>query len=412
MEVNMNTQKWFLVLIAISLVTLVGSAAGCGAAAPATPAAKPTISSFAASPTSTNQGQQTVLSWNVSGAATVTIQPDIGNVGSTGSLTLTPNATVTYTLTAENAAGSTTSSTTVNVTPVVAGKPDLVITDISLSGSQIYYKIKNQGNAVAQPTQTDFHIGYIDQPIQKLNWLKQTSNFVDSLAPGEERTQRFSNFDWTYQSADPDKAGLLTYNVRACANANEAIAESNNDNNCLVEVWGPGFTYDFVQQAHLAKWTSDAGTLFWPMSFQDVKGAAYLITYNPVLVICPQKVNKGWILGKFGDFYNDKDTRQALVRDIQIPLLAEFTSKVGFAPGTTSPDGVTVALGYFDELGSLVFFNKMPVSSDGLMHDYNVNLGNMAGKHTQFVLWVQANGSPENTCLRWQAPKITQKEQQ
>ena len=74
----MNTQKWFLVLIAISLVTLVGSAAGCGGAAPATPAAKPTISSFAASPTSINQGQQTVLSWNVSGATTVTIQPDIG----------------------------------------------------------------------------------------------------------------------------------------------------------------------------------------------------------------------------------------------------------------------------------------------------------------------------------------------
>ena len=408
----MNTQKWFLVLIAISLVTLVGSAAGCGGAAPATPAAKPTISSFAASPTSINQGQQTVLSWNVSGATTVTIQPDIGPMQLAGSLTLTPNATVTYTLTAENAAGSATSSATVNVTPVVAGKPDLVITDIFLQANQVYYVIKNQGNAVAQPTRTDFYIGYIDEPMQRLNWLKQTTNFVDLLAPGEERTQRFSNFDWKFSSSVPEQGNLITYNVKACANVENSSAESNMDNNCLIEAWGPGFIYDFVKQAHLAKWTSGAGQLFWPMSAEYEVGAAYLITYNPVLVICPQKVNNGWILGKFGDFYVDPVSKAASVRDIQIPLLAKFTSKVGFAPGITSPDGVTVALGYFDDLGSLVFFNKMPVMSDGQMHDYNVDLSSMAGKHTQFVLWVEANGSPVNTCVRWDSPKITQEAQQ
>lgn len=407
----MNTQKWFLVLIAISLVTLVGSAVGCGAAAPSAPTAKPTISSFAASPSSINQGQQTALSWNVSGATTVTIQPDIGSVGQTGSLTLTPNASVSYTLTASNEAGISTSSATVNVTPVVASKPDLVITDIFLSGSQVYYKIKNQGNAVAQPTQSDFYLGYIDQSVQKLIWLKQTDNFVDSLAPGEERTQRFSNFDWTFTAVDPVEAQFVTYNLMACANAENSIAESNTSNDCLVEVWGTEFVYDFVQQAHLAKWTNSTDTLQWPMSSMDVNGAAYLITYNPVLVICPEKVNKGWIIGKFGDFYNDEDTHAAMVRDIQIPVLGQFTSKVGFAPSTTSLDGVTVALGYFDEMGSLVFFNKMPVMSDGQMHDYNVDLSDMAGKQTQFVLWVQANGSPEGTCVRWEAPKITQKAQ-
>ncbi len=187
----MNTQKWFLVLIAMSLVALIGSAAGCGAAAPATPAAKPTISSFTASPTSINQGQQTTLSWNVSGATTVTIQPDIGTIGPTGSLTLTPNATVTYTLTASNEAGSSTSSATVNVTPVVAGKPDLVITDIYLLASQVYYKIKNQGNAVAPQTQTDFYIGSIDQPDQRVTWLKQTSDFVDTLAQARKGHSAF-----------------------------------------------------------------------------------------------------------------------------------------------------------------------------------------------------------------------------
>jgi hypothetical protein len=407
MEVSMNKQKWFLVLIVVSLAALIGSAAGCGAPA-AAPVAKPNISSFSASPTTINQGQQTTLSWSVSGSTSVTIEPNIGTIGPTGSLSLTPNATITYTLTASNDAGSSTSSATINVMPVVAGQPDLVITDLYLVSSEVYYKIKNQGNAESPPSQTYFYMGAIDQADQKISWYKETSNFVDSLAPGEERVQRFTNFDWTYKTIGAPEEGFLSYSVKACANADNAVAESNTSNNCLVKIFGPGFTYDFVKQAHLAKWTSGAGTLFWPMSSMDVKGAAYLITYNPVLVMCPQQVNNGWIIGRFGDYYYEPTTHIALVRDINIPLLAQFTSKVGFAPGTTSPDGVTVSLGYYDAMGSLIFFNKMSVMSDGQMHDYNVDLSSLAGKHTQFVLMVQDNGSPAGTCLRWQEPKITQ----
>ncbi|MCJ7516001.1 MAG: hypothetical protein MUO89_08600 [Dehalococcoidia bacterium] len=405
----MNTQKWFLVLIAVSLVALIGSAAGCGVTAPAASVAQPTISSFSASPPSITQGQQTTLSWIVSGATTVNIEPDIGTIGLTGSLTLTPNASVTYTLTASNESGSSTSSATVNVTPVVAGKPDLVITDVYLVSNQFYYKIKNQGNAVAPQTQTDFYLSSIDQTDQRITWSLETSNFVDMLAPGEERIQRFSNLDWNrYQLVEP-YLGFLTYNFKACANADNAIAESNTSNNCLIVTLGQDFIYDFVKQAHLAKWTNSTYTLFWPMTYFDVKGAAYLITYNPVLVMCPEKVNNGWIMGKFGDFYVDPTSKAASVRDLNIPIQAQFTSKVGFAPGITSPGGVTVALGYYDAMGSLIFFDKMTVISDGQMHDYNVDLSSLAGKHTQFVLWAQANGSPQNTCVRWQEPKITQK---
>lgn len=404
MEVNVNSKKWFLVLSALSLLALIG----CTTVAPTAPVAQPTISSFTANPTNINQGEQTAISWDVSGATTITIEPSIGSVGASGSLTLTPSATITYTLTASNEAGSATGSTTINVTPVVAGKPDLVITDISLLGSQVYYQIKNQGNAVAAPTTSDFYIGNIDFASQTITWLKKTSNFVQSLAPGEERTERFSNFDWTFQPVDPYTSEIATFNVRVCANAKNPIEESNTANDCLVETWGPTFSYDFVGKAHLAKWTSGVGELFWPMSNYNTTGAAYLITYSPILVACPQKVNDGWILGKYGDFYNDPDTHASLVRDLQIPVLAQFTSKVGFASGTESPDGVTVALGYYDEMGSLVFFNKMVVMADGQMHDYNVDLGSLAGKKTQFALFVQANGSPEGTCVRWESPKITQ----
>jgi len=402
LEVNVNTQKWFLVFTAVSLVAIIGSAVGCAAPAPVTPVAKPTINSFAAGPTTINQGQQTVLSWDVSGATTVTIQPDIGKQGSTGSLTLTPNATVTYTLTADNDAGSTTSSTTVNVTPVVAGKPDLVITDAFLQATQVYYKIQNQGSAVAPPSTTYFYV----------NGQKESSNFVDSLAPGEERTQRFSNFEWLYPflgiHENPQLPNVITYNVEVCANAENPIAESNTGNDCLLQAWGEGFTYDFMKQAYLAKWTSSAGKLLWPMAAQSKTGAVYFISYSPIMVLCPEQVNNGWIIGKYGAYFFNAESHAAEIRDINVPTLAQFTSKVGFAPGVQSPDGVTVSLGYYDEMGSLIFFNKMPVMSDGQMHDYNVDLSSLAGKQTQFVLMVQANGSPQNTCVRWQEPKITQ----
>ncbi len=408
----MNSRKWFLILTALSLMAVVGTAAGCTTAPAAAPVTQPTISSFAASPSSINQGEQTMLSWNIVGATASSIQPDIGKVGLSGSLTLAPGATVTYTLTASNSAGSVTSSTTINVTPVVAGLPDLVITDITLVGSEVDYTIMNQGTAASSPTRSDLYLGHIDQSTQTVKWIKESDDYVQILAPGESRVQHFSNYDWRLISANPIEAKFETYNVRVCANAENPIPESNSANNCLIVVWGQTFKYDFLINANRAKWTTSEGQLYWPMSILDTNGSVSMITYNPVMVLCPpQDVSMGWIIGKYGEFFVDPVSHAANVRDIEIPILAQFTSKVGFAPGVNSPDGVTVALGYYDLMGNLVFFDKLNVQSDGQMHDYNVDLSSLAGKRTQFVLWVQANGSPEGTCVRWQSPQITVKVQ-
>lgn len=79
------------------------------------PGPKPTIDAFAASPTAIFAGQSTTLSWSVTGADTLSISPGIGAV--TGSsVTVSPSATTTYTLTAKNLNGSVTKSTTVTVT--------------------------------------------------------------------------------------------------------------------------------------------------------------------------------------------------------------------------------------------------------------------------------------------------------
>ena len=64
--------------------------------------AVPVVVSFVANPTSITSGQQSTLSWTVTGANTVSIS-SIGNVPLSGTAPVSPTATTTYTLTATNA---------------------------------------------------------------------------------------------------------------------------------------------------------------------------------------------------------------------------------------------------------------------------------------------------------------------
>ena len=85
----------------------------CGGVTPGTN--PPTINSFAADSYHIISGESVTLSWNVTGADSVTINQGIGTVDSTGTKVLNPSATTTYTLTATNTAGSVTSTVTINV---------------------------------------------------------------------------------------------------------------------------------------------------------------------------------------------------------------------------------------------------------------------------------------------------------
>jgi len=413
----MSKHKWFLVLIAMSVLALIGSAAGCATVTPTESAAKPVINSFNASPTSITQGESTELSWDVSGATTIAIEPAIGTSGASGSLQLTPGASVTYTLTATNQAGSATSSVSVAVAPVVAGKADLVISDIWLTGSAVYYHIANRGNAESEPSQTYLYIGSVDESKQTTTWLKQTNDWVEPLAPGEEKITFFPNFDWKLQSGtNPSAPGVSStgefvgYDIRACADAENANAEKAEDNNCMTESWKE-FSYDFLKNAHLATWKSSASSidLRWPMVTEDAKGAVVRDNFSQFMTICPQRVSDGWILGRYGEVYGKYG--ETHMRAFTVPQKVKFTAKLSFAPGVTSSDGVRFALGYIDEMGGIVFFPSMDVNSDGQVHDYVVDLTDMAGKKTEFLLKVEAKGSPDGDCVRLWGPMIVQIEQ-
>ena len=116
--------------------TIQASQAGNGTWAAATPVsrsftvnlAKPTITSFTATPSAVNLGSASALHWVTTGAASIAITPGtFTSALASGSTSVSPASTTTYTLTATNTAGSVTATAQVTVN---TGGP-LTITTVS-----------------------------------------------------------------------------------------------------------------------------------------------------------------------------------------------------------------------------------------------------------------------------------------
>ncbi|HEX7364388.1 MAG TPA: hypothetical protein VF366_04380 [Dehalococcoidia bacterium] len=90
------------------------------AAEPVTPTATPNVVSFHADRLLITPGQYITLSWEVAGATGVTIS-SIGQVNSSGTITVQPMATTTYLLTATNSAGTATAGINISVQASIPG---------------------------------------------------------------------------------------------------------------------------------------------------------------------------------------------------------------------------------------------------------------------------------------------------
>lgn len=87
----------------------------------------PSIINFSANPPIVTPGGSSTLDWQVSDAASVAITPGIGNVRLSGSTHVGPTSSRTYTLTATNAAGTVTATTTIMVQSGSAIQPPIVL---------------------------------------------------------------------------------------------------------------------------------------------------------------------------------------------------------------------------------------------------------------------------------------------
>jgi hypothetical protein len=133
----------------------------------------PSIDNFSFDMGSIFAGQSAILSWNVAGATSVSISPEIGTVSSTGTKSVTPGSTTTYTLTASNSVGNATASAIVTVSessaPLIltfSSSPDSikagesstltweVIGSTSINISQGIGGVGAKGSVIVTPTAT------------------------------------------------------------------------------------------------------------------------------------------------------------------------------------------------------------------------------------------------------------------
>jgi hypothetical protein len=81
-------------------------------------ASPPAIGSFTVNPPVIGAGQSATLTWNVTGADTIRIDPSVGSISPSGSEPVSPGATTTYILTAGGATGLVTGTVTLSVVPL------------------------------------------------------------------------------------------------------------------------------------------------------------------------------------------------------------------------------------------------------------------------------------------------------
>ena len=120
-------------------------------------ASKPAILRFGASPTHISQGQSSLLSWTTTGASTVSISPSVGSVAANGSVSVTPTASTTYTLTATGADKTTSVTAAVTVTVGGGAVPSIISftaspTVISTGGSSsLCWNVSNSTSVSIAP---------------------------------------------------------------------------------------------------------------------------------------------------------------------------------------------------------------------------------------------------------------------
>jgi hypothetical protein len=112
---NGSLNMVFRIAAPVMLMAMLFTACGGGGGGTPPDATPPTITSFTATPSTINAGQSSTLGWIVAGALSLGLDGGVGDVTGLASRQVAPGTTTTYTLTATNAAGTATSSVTVNV---------------------------------------------------------------------------------------------------------------------------------------------------------------------------------------------------------------------------------------------------------------------------------------------------------
>ncbi len=176
----------------------------------------------------------------------------------------------------------------------------------------------------------------------------------------------------------------------------------DKDSAFWVKIDVPGTAYDFTKNvcASGVKWTSGAGDLPCPGTADGNKGWVVIVDEptlenlavddEPGIKVSPQYVNDGWIRGTYPEMAVSEGVSFRAI----IGCYGAANCNVKFKLNARVDGGTEQTLATWNEV------------QDGKFNQVKVDLSSLAGKKVQFILLVEANGSPENDRALWFGPRI------
>jgi hypothetical protein len=360
----------------------------------------PQINYFSAEPLQIVAGTTSKLSWSVAGSSRVSIEPSPGAVAPEGSTDTAPTADTPYTLWAVNKRGNTSSEISVAVVQPVKEKADLVITDFWTSGNVLSYRIKNIGNLASCATESYLY----------KNDTLVSNDYVEPLAPGEERGGSFSKYHFSprFSSFSASLTEGDSCYMRVCANADRSCPEADYSNNCMEHNFGPLLNFNLLQNTANAQWQSSSDSTGWLMSTGSAVqlGTAQIksdLSYQNALLMRPPASGHSWIQGTFGVPLG----APVELRPFTIPHDCKFSANVGLTVEAPAAAQVRFILGT-SQGGTINYFPPVTVNSGGGLAPYVVDLSGLAGQKVLFILRVESDGPLPEGSAAWIEPVISQ----
>jgi hypothetical protein len=216
-----------------------------------------------------------------------------------------------------------------------------------------------------------------------------------TVAPGE-------SVQITMDMQAPNSAGTHRGDFKLRNAGGVLFGIGPNDSNFWVKINVPGTYYDFTKNvcATGVKWTSGAGDLPCPGTFNDNRGWVLIINEpvlenmviddEPGMQVHPQYVNDGWIRGT----YPEMSISGGVFFKAIVGCYGAEACNVKFKLNARIDGGSEQTLATWNEV------------QDGKYNRVKVDLNNLAGRKVQFILLVEANGSPTNDVSLWFGPRI------
>ena len=365
----------------------------------------PRINFFQVDPSAIVEGQSSTLSWDVSGATRVALEPALGPTESHGNIKVSPVSETTYTLFAVNRSGASTSSLILKVIPQIREKPDLEIIDFWNTGNILFYRVKNKGTVVSCPCTSTLY----------KNDIPESKDYISPLEPGEERVESFAGYHFSPRFGSITGSALQegttdAVNMRICLNQPPSCAEASLENNCLDHNFGPLLNLNLLRYASHAIFENNDGMLGVPMNRDYKTGWAAVGTAQmesgPVasaLLMVPPAASGKWIQARFG-IPQDSTIK---LKPFYIPYKSKFTAKVGLTADCSDDTSVKFIFGMKCGDG-IVFLQPINVDHIKKLVSYEVDLSKFAGKEAEFILRVESNKNLGRGSAVWAEPVLFQ----